>query len=72
MLQSICRNVNHFLKNEDGPTEIEYAVILGAIVVVSITIITWLVSTRTSASSPSALKSARPVAGPHQDSAAGQ
>jgi pilus assembly protein Flp/PilA len=42
MLQRIGRQVANFLKNEDGPTAVEYAVMLALIIVVCITAITAL------------------------------
>jgi pilus assembly protein Flp/PilA len=42
MLQRITRNVVNFLKREDGPTAVEYAVMLALIIVVCITAITTL------------------------------
>jgi len=36
MFQSIRRNVWNFLANEDGPTAVEYAVMLALIIVVCI------------------------------------
>ena len=42
MLQSLRRQVVNFLKNEDGPTAVEYAVMLALIIVVCITAITAL------------------------------
>jgi pilus assembly protein Flp/PilA len=42
MFQRIGRQVVDFLKNEDGPTAVEYAVMLALIIVVCITAITAL------------------------------
>jgi pilus assembly protein Flp/PilA len=42
MLQNIRRQVVNFLKAEDGPTAVEYAVMLALIIVVCITAITTL------------------------------
>ena len=42
MLQRIQRSVVDFLNNEDGPTAVEYAVMLALIIVVCITAITAL------------------------------
>jgi len=42
MLSHSLRSVVNFLKNEDGPTAVEYAVMLALIVVVCITAITTL------------------------------
>jgi pilus assembly protein Flp/PilA len=42
MLQSLRQQVVSFLKNEDGPTAVEYAVMLALIIVVCITAITAL------------------------------
>jgi pilus assembly protein Flp/PilA len=42
MLQRITRSVVNFLKREDGPTAVEYAVMLALIIVVCITAITTL------------------------------
>ena len=39
MLQSVVRNVKEFLTSEDGPTAVEYAVMLALIVVVCLTAI---------------------------------
>jgi pilus assembly protein Flp/PilA len=41
-MTSICRNLISFLKNEDGPTAVEYAVMLSLIIVVCIAAITTL------------------------------
>jgi pilus assembly protein Flp/PilA len=42
MLSKIRNSVVNFLKNEDGPTAVEYAVMLALIIVVCITAITTL------------------------------
>jgi len=42
MLSHFCKSVVSFLKNEDGPTAVEYAVMLALIIVVCITAITTL------------------------------
>jgi pilus assembly protein Flp/PilA len=42
MLSRLRKNVVAFLKNEDGPTAVEYAVMLALIIVVCITAITTL------------------------------
>jgi pilus assembly protein Flp/PilA len=42
MLQRLQQSVARFLKNEDGPTAVEYAVMLALIIVVCITAITTL------------------------------
>lgn len=42
MKLNLRRNIASFLKLEDGPTSLEYAVILGAVVVIVITAITSL------------------------------
>jgi pilus assembly protein Flp/PilA len=42
MLSSISRSVVNFLKAEDGPTAVEYAVMLALIIVVCISAITAL------------------------------
>ena len=42
MLRTVSRNVVQFLKAEDGPTAVEYAVMLALIIVVCITAITTL------------------------------
>jgi pilus assembly protein Flp/PilA len=42
MLSRICKSAVQFLKNEDGPTAVEYAVMLALIIVVCITAITTL------------------------------
>ena len=42
MLQNLRRQMVEFLKNEDGPTAVEYAVMLALIIVVCITAITTL------------------------------
>lgn len=38
-MKSLIRNVRQFLKSEDGPTAVEYAVMLALIVVVCLTAI---------------------------------
>ncbi len=42
MLTKFTRSVVNFVRNEDGPTAVEYAVMLALIVVVCITAITTL------------------------------
>jgi pilus assembly protein Flp/PilA len=42
MLSRFTSHVAHFLKNEDGPTAVEYAVMLALIIVVCIAAITAL------------------------------
>jgi pilus assembly protein Flp/PilA len=42
MLASLVRHAKAFLGNEDGPTAVEYAVMLALIIVVCITAITTL------------------------------
>ena len=42
MFSKLCRGVVNFLKREDGPTAVEYAVMLALIVVVCIAAITAL------------------------------
>jgi pilus assembly protein Flp/PilA len=42
MLTSFATGLRAFLKNEDGPTAVEYAVMLALIIVVCITAITTL------------------------------
>ena len=42
MLSHVSRSIVAFLKNEDGPTAVEYAVMLALIIVVCITAITTL------------------------------
>jgi pilus assembly protein Flp/PilA len=42
MLQAVSRSVVRFLKAEDGPTAVEYAVMLALIIVVCIAAITTL------------------------------
>ena len=42
MISRITYSVRNFLKNEDGPTAVEYAVMLALIIVVCITAITAL------------------------------
>ena len=42
MLSRFTKQVVNFLKNEDGPTAVEYAVMLALIIVVCITAITAL------------------------------
>jgi len=41
-MQGICRSLANFLRQEDGPTAVEYAVMLALIVVVCIAAITTL------------------------------
>jgi len=38
-MNSLVNNVNHFLTSEDGPTAVEYAVMLALIVIVCLTAI---------------------------------
>jgi pilus assembly protein Flp/PilA len=42
MLRSFASSLRAFVKNEDGPTAVEYAVMLALIIVVCITAITTL------------------------------
>ena len=42
MMQKLSRGVVNFLKNEDGPTAVEYAVMLALIIVVCIAAISAL------------------------------
>jgi pilus assembly protein Flp/PilA len=42
VMKAFCRNVISFLKKEDGPTAVEYAVMLSLIIVVCIAAITTL------------------------------
>jgi pilus assembly protein Flp/PilA len=44
-MSKLLAGVNRFLKNEDGPTAVEYAVMLALIIVVCITAITTLGTT---------------------------
>jgi pilus assembly protein Flp/PilA len=41
-MRSLCRSLKLFLKKEDGPTAVEYAVMLSLIIVVCIAAITTL------------------------------
>ena len=41
-MRTVTQSVVNFLKNEDGPTAVEYAVMLALIIVVCITAITTL------------------------------
>ena len=41
-MRSLCKNLVSFLKKEDGPTAVEYAVMLALIIVVCIAAITAL------------------------------
>jgi pilus assembly protein Flp/PilA len=41
-MRNICKNLVSFLKKEDGPTAVEYAVMLSLIIVVCIAAITTL------------------------------
>jgi pilus assembly protein Flp/PilA len=54
-MTSIAQKVRNFLVSEDGPTAVEYAVMLGLIVIVCITAIA-SVGTRTSTSFTKAAK----------------
>jgi pilus assembly protein Flp/PilA len=42
MMSKLTRSLTNFLKNEDGPTAVEYAIMLALIVVVCIAAITAL------------------------------
>jgi len=42
MLFNFCKSAIRFMKNEDGPTAVEYAVMLALIIVVCISAITTL------------------------------
>jgi pilus assembly protein Flp/PilA len=42
IMRNLCKNLVSFLKNEDGPTAVEYAVMLSLIIVVCIAAITTL------------------------------
>lgn len=39
-MKSLATKVRHFLKSEDGPTAVEYAVMLALIIIVCLTAIT--------------------------------
>lgn len=39
-MKSVVAKVQHFLKSEDGPTAVEYAVMLALIIIVCLTAIT--------------------------------
>jgi pilus assembly protein Flp/PilA len=41
-MSSVTSRIRHFLASEDGPTAVEYAVMLALIIVASITILTSL------------------------------
>jgi pilus assembly protein Flp/PilA len=41
-MRNLCKSIGEFLKREDGPTAVEYAVMLALIVVVCIAAITAL------------------------------
>jgi pilus assembly protein Flp/PilA len=41
-MRSLCKSLTSFLKKEDGPTAVEYAVMLSLIIVVGIAAITTL------------------------------
>jgi pilus assembly protein Flp/PilA len=41
-MRSLCKSVVNFLKQEDGPTAVEYAVMLALIIVVCIAAVTTL------------------------------
>lgn len=55
---SVCEHVLRFLKNEDGPTAVEYAVMLALIIVVCIVAITAIGSNANKVFSNVALNSA--------------
>lgn len=38
-MKAICRSIRNFLVNEDGPTAVEYAVMLALIIVLCIVVI---------------------------------
>jgi pilus assembly protein Flp/PilA len=42
MLAYLCNKVSHFLRSEDGPTAVEYAVMMALVIVVCMTSITTL------------------------------
>ena len=42
LMRNICKNIVSFMKKEDGPTAVEYAVMLSLIIVVCIAAITTL------------------------------
>lgn len=42
MIRTVCREAVRFLKQEDGPTAVEYAVMLALIIVVCIAAVTTL------------------------------
>jgi pilus assembly protein Flp/PilA len=42
VMRNLCKSLVSFLKNEDGPTAVEYAVMLSLIIVVCIAAITTL------------------------------
>ena len=45
-MQAFATKVRHFLTSEDGPTAVEYAVMLALIIVACITVVTTLGSDR--------------------------
>ena len=58
MLRTVSRNLVRFVKAEDGPTAVEYAVMLALIVVVCLTAITTLGSNANATFSNVALNTA--------------
>ncbi len=61
-MSTLFKNVKHFLVSEDGPTAVEYAVMLALIIVVCIAAITTLGSNANNTFSSVAQKAA-PAAG---------
>ena len=57
MVRTAVRRAVHFLKREDGPTAVEYAVMLALIVVVCVAAITTIGSSTNSVYSNNVLKS---------------
>lgn len=52
MFSKLCQIGADFLHSESGPTEVEYAVILGVLLIVCLTAIFWLVPTSESPAGP--------------------
>jgi len=63
MLNRIARSLAHFLRREDGPTAVEYAVMLALIIVVCIAAITTLGTNANSTFSNVALNAAASSSG---------
>ena len=62
-MKSLAQKVQRFLVTEDGPTAVEYAVMLGLIVIVCMTAISAVGTIASTRSAPLPTRSAAPCSG---------